>query len=513
MTDEQLSARADELSKRFSKFLGYQAKFKFIRGDQAKRDDSYTNLKPSASALDVETFACNDKYFAFPWEGASGIYVGSLNKKGKFLNSLDAPLLRGHKKEITGLTFSPYNPNILASTGDDCDIRLWNVPENGTDNKNSAQDCSNKSSVLKGHENEVRSITFHPCADGVLTTSSLDKTIRIWDIKASQESICFRDNDIDVALNISWSYDGSILAASCKDKMSRLIDPRTSNIISSFQPHEGSKGQKIAWIGRSTPFIITTGFDKMGGRQLRIWDSRNLQKDVSTVKLDAGSSLLVPYVLEDNGVVLLTGKGEKTIRTYEIEGLANDNGGTTYAAHACSELIVNGDPHSSFALQPRYCCNVNKVEVVKALRLTSNAVEPISFILPRAADLTGYFADDIFPDTRAPKSSLSSSEWLAGASKEPLLMNLNSSKLPLISSRDPTIAYANLRKAEESTAKFRNQIEEDKKKQQEKEEAFSRMQKLAIMHEKHNPNLSTGKKNDHAANNKSNDVEDDEWDD
>ncbi len=530
MNDEQLAARAEDLSRRFSKFLGYQAKFKFIRGDQAKRDDSFTNLKPAASTLDIETLTCNEEYFAFPWEGAGGVYVGNLKKKGKFTNSLDAPLLRGHRKEITGLTFNPFHNNILSTTGDDCEIRIWNIPQGGIDNKNIAQSCSNSSIILKGHENEVRSIIFHPCADNILTTSSLDKTIRIWDINESKESICIRNDesnsnsnsnnnnnniDIDTALNISWNYDGTILGLSCKDKLSRLIDPRSLNIINTFQSHEGSKGQRLSWIGkRKTNIIITTGFDKMGGRQLKIWDIRDLNKELSILKLDSGSSLLIPYILEDNGVVMLTGKGEKTIRTYEIEGIANENGDKLFVPHNCSEYIVNGDPHSSFAIQPRYCCNVSKVEVVKGLRLTSNTVEPINFYLPRASDLSGYFADDIYPDTKAPIPSLSNDEWLKGDNKLPILINLNKLKLPLVTTRDPSIAYANLKKAEESTERFRKQIEDDKKKAQEKEEAFSRMQKLAVMHEQYNPNLSTGKKTDHAVNdNKNNDVDDDEWGD
>lgn len=34
----------------------------------------------------------------------------------------------------------------------------------------------------------------------------------------------------DIPLSASWNWDGSKLAATCKDKKIRLLDPRTGNV-------------------------------------------------------------------------------------------------------------------------------------------------------------------------------------------------------------------------------------------------------------------------------------------
>ncbi len=41
------------------------------------------------------------------------------------------PLLRGHKGPVRSLSFSPYNPLLLASGSEDSTVMLWNVPKEG----------------------------------------------------------------------------------------------------------------------------------------------------------------------------------------------------------------------------------------------------------------------------------------------------------------------------------------------------------------------------------------------
>lgn len=60
-------------------------------------------------------------------------------------------------------------------------------------------------------------------------------------------------------------------------------------------------------------------------------------------------------------------------------------------------------------------------ETARLLKLTTNAVEPLRFIVPRKSDA---FQDDIFPDTYAGVPSLKADEWLGGESKPPVLVSL-----------------------------------------------------------------------------------------
>jgi hypothetical protein len=91
----------------------------------------------------------------------------------------------------------------------------------------------------------------------------------------------------------------------------------------------------------------------------------------------------------------------------------------------CSDVLLGGnDPLCAFTKMPVQSCDVKNVETMRCLRLTQQAVDPISFILPRSNALKEYFHDDIYRDCRAPTSGLSVSGWLENTNKEPVRESL-----------------------------------------------------------------------------------------
>ena len=104
----------------------------------------------------------------------------------------------------------------------------------------------------------------------------------------------------------------------------------------------------------NTPIVLSTGFGKTGDRQFRLWDVRKLEKPLSSHMLDAGAGSMTPYFVEDNGVVVMTAKGELTVRIFEIEGISMAHekpeiGRTKrelnmYEVHRCAEFRAVGEP-------------------------------------------------------------------------------------------------------------------------------------------------------------------------
>ena len=74
-------------------------------------------------------------------------------------------------------------------------------------------------------------IVWHPTAEGVLASASFDTLIVIWNI-FSGEAVLQLDVHPDSLFSMSWSYDGSLIATTCKDKRLRVIDPRKGEVIS-----------------------------------------------------------------------------------------------------------------------------------------------------------------------------------------------------------------------------------------------------------------------------------------
>src|SRR3546814_19887043 len=103
---------------------------------------------------------------------------------------------------------------------------LWHVPDEVLSTTQGPDDAIAK---LSGHTNAVRTVDFHPTASGIVVTSSVDQTIRVWDINRNAETHCIRDHN-DVVSNISFNYDGSLFVSAAKDRVIRIVDPRAAAV-------------------------------------------------------------------------------------------------------------------------------------------------------------------------------------------------------------------------------------------------------------------------------------------
>lgn len=139
---------------------------------------------------------------------------------------------------------------------------------------------------MKGHSRGIRTLDFHPVADNVLVSSAVDLTLKLWDIEAQKESQSIHDKFEDQVLNLSFNYDGSLIATASRDKVLRVIDPRSNATIAMGCGHEGNKGQRIVWCNRDRgDYLFSTGCNARSDRQICLWDSRNLLDPIKTTHM------------------------------------------------------------------------------------------------------------------------------------------------------------------------------------------------------------------------------------
>ena len=114
--------------------------------------------------------------------------------------------LHGHTSKINSLAFAPRSnrvgtPSLLASASDDMTIRIWNQ----------SGQCLN---VFKSHEDAVTHCRFCPSDLKMLVTSSLDGTLKYWDVFSSKLVYTYSDLSNTDIINskgittFSWSTDG-----------------------------------------------------------------------------------------------------------------------------------------------------------------------------------------------------------------------------------------------------------------------------------------------------------------
>lgn len=194
----------------------------------------------------------------------------------------------------------------------------------------------------------------------------------------------------------------------------------------------GTRGARLTW-ALEGEYLVVTGFDKVSERQISLYNTKDLSTPVTTTGLDVAPAILIPFYDEDSSTLFVTGKGDSTIYAFEI---------TDEVPYICplSHHRCNG-LHQGLSFLPKNQCDVTIVEFAKAFRLTNNAVEPLSFTVPRIK--SELFQDDLFPPTRVTwLPSMSSSEWYAGKEKHVPRISLQPEGMESLSSQQP-VAQSN----------------------------------------------------------------------
>lgn len=347
------------------------------------------------------------KYFI---QGGGGPFaVIPLNKPGRF--NADMPIVGGHSAAVLDFDFNPFHDQILASASEDQTIKIWGIPEGGL-----TANLNDPLVDLHGHGKKVTLLRFHPTASNVLASTSADLTVKLWDIEKGCE-ICSLDTDHDQLIqDVVWDHTGTTYTTSSKDKHVRIIDARTSTVVTTIETaHEGAKSTKLTYTG-ALDLLVTVGFTRQSLRQFKVWDPRNTSQELKKVDVDQAAGVIMPFFDTDTNLLYLAGKGDGNVRFYEIQC------DTPY----CFPLSEQRSAVSAkgMAWVPKRGLNIMGCETARLLKLTTNSVEPLSFYVPRKSDA---FQEDLYPPTCSNEPSHTSDQWLAGSNRPPRLMSLNPS--------------------------------------------------------------------------------------
>ncbi|ODQ53644.1 coronin-6 [Saitoella complicata NRRL Y-17804] len=385
------------------------SKYRHIYGNSTKRELCYDNVKVTKNAWDSNLIKVNPLYLSINWNASGGgaFAVVPLNERGKLPDQI--PLFRGHSAPVLDTDFNPFNDQLVASASDDGKICLWTIPDNFS-LFNEEQEDVTPISKLSGHSRKVGHVQFHPTADNVLSSTSGDYTVKLWDISTGQDKITLKHTDIIQSL--SWNRQGTLMVTTSRDKKIRIWDPRSPDPVKVSNGHEGAKTSRAVWLG-DMDRIATTGFSKRSDRQLALWDTNDMSKPIGGFQvLDTSSGVLMPFYDQDTMVLYLAGKGDGNIRYYELE---NDD------FHFLHEY-KSTDPQRGMAFMPKRALNIHENEVMRAYKSINDAVvEPISFIVPRRAES---FQSDIYPPALSAEPAISADKWFAGENAEPNVMDM-----------------------------------------------------------------------------------------
>ncbi|XP_062363303.1 coronin-6 isoform X9 [Cinclus cinclus] len=350
-----------------------QSKFRHVFGQPVKADQMYEDIRVSKVTCDSSFCAVNPKFVAIIVESGGG---------GAFIV---LPL-----------------------------AKVWQIPDYVP-----VRNITEPVVTLEGHSKRVSIISWHPTARNVLLSAGCDNLVILWNVGTGEMLLALDDMHTDLIYNVGWNRNGSLLVTTCKDKKVRVIDPRKQQIIAErFAPHEGLRPVRAIFTREG--HIFTTGFTRMSQRELGLWDPNNFEEPIALQEMDTSNGVLLPFYDADSSIVYLCGKGDSSIRYFEITDEA------PYVHYL--NTYSSKEPQRGMGFMPKRGLDVSKCEIARFFKLHERKCEPIVMTVPRKSDL---FQDDLYPDTPGPEPALEADEWLSGKDAEPILISLRDGYVPI----------------------------------------------------------------------------------
>ncbi|XP_039559379.1 coronin-1B [Passer montanus] len=390
-----------------------QSKFRHVFGQPVKTDQCYDDIRVSRVTWDSTFCAVNPSFVAIIVEASGGgaFLVLPLHKTGRIDKSY--PTVCGHTGPVLDIDWCPHNDHVIASGSEDCTVMVWQIPENGL-----SQPLTEPVVVLEGHSKRVGIVTWHPTARNVLLSAGCDNVVLIWNVGTAEELYRLDGLHPDLIYSVSWSRDGSRFCTACKDKSVRVIDPRRGTVVAEKErAHEGARPMRAIFLADGK--IFTTGFSRMSERQLALWDTENLEEPMGLQELDSSNGALLPFYDPDTNVVYVCGKGDSSIRYFEITE-------EPPYIHFLN-TFTSKEPQRGMGWMPKRGLDVSKCEIARFYKLHERKCEPIIMTVPRKSDL---FQDDLYPDTAGPEAAMEAEEWVAGRTAGPVLVSLRQAYVP-----------------------------------------------------------------------------------
>jgi len=377
--------------------------FRHVFGQPAKPENSFQGVQVQCAG-DGNFISSNGEYMAFAGRGGGGpVQILRNDQPGRIGNT---PKLLVHKAKVLDFDWSPFDNHVLATCAEDNLLKVSRIPQGGI-----TENITQELVTLSGHEKKVIGLGWHPTASNVLASAGFDHTAKVWNVETQQAVLDFKHGS---ELNhIRWNRDGSQLATTAKDKLVRIFDPRDSKAVASVEAFGGSKKAGVEFLTAHN-MIGCVGFSKGSMRQIKLFDIRNLSVEAACEDLDQSAGIMIPYYDHDTSILFVAGKGDCSIKYFEIVAEAP----YLHFLSSYSDTLS----HKGLCFLPKRACKTEVCEIASALRVMNDSIIPVSFQVPRKAADT--FQADLFPEAYAGIASQNADAYFAGGNPAPELTSM-----------------------------------------------------------------------------------------
>lgn len=285
----------------------YQTSFRSSFSEFARRDSR--DVRPSRS--------CSPPAYSSISTPIATPEPPSFRAESKYHPYREALLLRGHKRGISCVRFSP-NGRLIASCSADATVRIWSSSTGAHLN------------TLEGHLAGISTLSWAPDSR-TLATGSDDKSIRLWDVKTGKPHTYPLIGHHNYIYSIAFNPKGNILVSGSYDEAVFVWDVRTRRILRQLPAHSDPVGG-IDFC-RDGTLIASCANDGL----IRIWDTGTGQCLRTLVHEDNAAVTSVKF--SPNGRFVLAWTLDACVRLWDyVEGRCLK----TYQGHVNGQFSLTG---------------------------------------------------------------------------------------------------------------------------------------------------------------------------
>ena len=218
------------------------------------------------------------------------------------LGTAQRAVLRGHWDEVRSVSFSPDGRRIVSGSSDNS-VQVW-------DANSGAQLFTDpvfyKFNGLHGHKGLVESVSFSPDSQRIVSGSH-DKTMRVWDAASGKELRVLRGHE-DWVMSVSFSPDGKRIVSGSADKTVRLWDADSGNELRVLRGHQ--KCVNSVSFSPDGQWIVSGSDDE----DVRLWDAAS-GGELRILQGHYWSVNSVSFSLD--GTRIVSGSADRTVRLWD----------------------------------------------------------------------------------------------------------------------------------------------------------------------------------------------------
>lgn len=380
------TAKPVEVVQEVKKELGPQTFYKYLKCD-SDPPSQYVIDMPVGQAPNPEfnEIVCNGKEFAFIGNSKTPqIFFLPLGRPGKFPQKVVSQITSPHGSGINTMSYSPHNDRIFVSGGEDCKVKLWNLPNEWVEPLHTPVTSFN-------HTRKVTIAKFSENTNHLLMTATAHPELYLWDLNNEKQirnfSSLFQNPIQDAVMNEFSSQIYSIQ----RDGKLMVFDPRVDNpeVQSTIAHPTGGRHRRLLNIP-DFGYIASFGSNTHGERELCLWDKKDISKPIKSVEFDRSSGSMIPMYEEGAGLIYLGGKGDGHVVFVEL--CHDDRIIASRGAYETSE------PERGLCLLPRKVCDVMNCECSRMLKLCTESLRALHWRVLRSHN--EFFQDMIYPPVR-----------------------------------------------------------------------------------------------------------------